>query len=109
MGLGAWTYTGVKSLHTVVKRYDDVVDCKSGFFPTEAEREHKMSNDGLGKTCSIEFDAETTLEKPVYVYYEIEQLFSKSSGVCAGFGLLSAHGKLVEWGFVHDARVDGER
>ena len=75
MALGAWTYTGVKSLHTVVKRYDDVVECTSGFFPTEAERELKMSNDGAGTTCSIEFDAETTLEKPVYVYYELSNFF----------------------------------
>jgi hypothetical protein len=75
MALGATTYTGVKSLHTVVKRYDDVVDCTSGFFPTEAERELKMSNDGAGTTCSIEFDAETTLEKPVYVYYELSNFF----------------------------------
>jgi hypothetical protein len=73
VGGSIWNTT--KDLRTLEKRYDNIVTCADGFFPTTEEKTMKRSYNGAGTTCTVTLTATSNMNKPVYVYYELSNFF----------------------------------
>tara|TARA_B110000977_G_scaffold155326_2_gene197564 strand:- start:909 stop:1808 length:900 start_codon:yes stop_codon:yes gene_type:complete len=59
----------------VSARYDNLADCSTNFFPSDAEKALKASYLGAGTSCTVSLYIPKTMKHPVYVYYELNNFY----------------------------------
>ncbi|KAK3233828.1 hypothetical protein CYMTET_55902 [Cymbomonas tetramitiformis] len=83
--IGAIALSASRSVVEVVKRYDDHPDCTRclsaegviGECSSNSDRDESLYNtvNGTGYNCTIEIEIEDKMEKPVYMYYELNNFY----------------------------------